>query len=134
MHDKPSRRSYLRHILQYLSRLDKTPLPWWLSLLISRGVETHSSITCRFPHFLCQAAPYILQTLPLSKHVYSMSAGSDVFDLASQEITTYHARFPKPLYRYKVLCHFGPNVVASNGAEWKKYRKITAPAFSEVLS
>ena len=27
---------------------------------------------------------------------------------------------------------FGPNVVASEGEEWKKYRKIVAPAFSEV--
>jgi hypothetical protein len=27
---------------------------------------------------------------------------------------------------------FGANVVASEGEEWKKYRKIVAPAFSEV--
>ena len=27
---------------------------------------------------------------------------------------------------------FGPNIVAAEGEEWKKYRKITAPAFSEV--
>jgi len=30
------------------------------------------------------------------------------------------------------LAVFGPNIVASEGEEWKKYRKITAPAFSEV--
>ena len=34
--------------------------------------------------------------------------------------------------RYKPLTIFGPNIVASDGEEWKKYRKITAPAFSEV--
>jgi hypothetical protein len=31
-----------------------------------------------------------------------------------------------------MLTVFGPNIVASVGEEWKKYRKITAPAFSEV--
>ena len=53
-------------------------------------------------------------------------------DLSSQEITTYRYRFPKPIFRYQVLAVFGPNIVASVGEEWKKYRKITAPAFSEV--
>jgi len=27
---------------------------------------------------------------------------------------------------------FGPNIITSEGEEWKKYRKIAAPAFSEV--
>jgi hypothetical protein len=76
----------------------------------------------------------MLQMLPLLKYVCSMSAGSDVFDLASQEIITYRARFPKPVFRYKVISVFGSNIVASEGAMWKKYRKIAAPAFSEVLS
>jgi hypothetical protein len=56
----------------------------------------------------------------------------DALDNGSQEITTYRARFPKPIYRYKVLAVFGANIVASEGEEWKKYRKIAAPAFSEV--
>jgi hypothetical protein len=30
------------------------------------------------------------------------------------------------------LAIFGANIVASEGDEWKKYRKIVAPAFSEV--
>ena len=34
--------------------------------------------------------------------------------------------------RYKAVAIFGPNIVASEGEEWKKYRKIAAPAFSEV--
>jgi|SRR5712672_1418015 len=34
--------------------------------------------------------------------------------------------------RYAPATIFGDNIVASEGAEWKKYRKITAPAFSEV--
>jgi len=34
--------------------------------------------------------------------------------------------------KYEIVAVFGRNIVASEGAEWKKYRKITAPAFSEV--
>ncbi|KAG1808691.1 cytochrome P450 [Suillus subaureus] len=40
-------------------------------------------------------------------------------------------RFPKPLGRYAILNFFGENIVASEGNEWKRYRKIVAPAFSE---
>ncbi|KAG1736097.1 cytochrome P450 [Suillus paluster] len=41
------------------------------------------------------------------------------------------ARFPKPLDQYTPLTFFGRNIVASEGDEWKRYRKIVAPAFSE---
>ncbi|KIK42697.1 hypothetical protein CY34DRAFT_83093 [Suillus luteus UH-Slu-Lm8-n1] len=40
-------------------------------------------------------------------------------------------RFPKPLGQYTILTFFGENIVASEGNEWKRYRKIVAPAFSE---
>ncbi|KAH9998676.1 cytochrome P450 [Russula vinacea] len=50
---------------------------------------------------------------------------------AIKEVTTYHARFPKPIFRYEVLAVFGANIVASEGEQWKKYRRIAAPAFSE---
>jgi len=50
---------------------------------------------------------------------------------AIKEVTTSHAKFPKPVSRYKSLTVFGPNIVASEGEGWKKYRKIAAPAFSE---
>ena len=42
------------------------------------------------------------------------------------------ARFPKPIHQYVVLQIFGGNIVASEDEEWKRYRKISAPAFSEV--
>ncbi|KAF4621313.1 hypothetical protein D9613_000776 [Agrocybe pediades] len=48
-----------------------------------------------------------------------------------KEITSSRARFPKPVYQYEVLSFFGRNIVASEGEEWKKYRKISAPAFSD---
>ena len=50
----------------------------------------------------------------------------------TKEVTTSRARFPKPVNLYEVLIIFGTNIVASEGEEWKKYRKIAAPAFSEV--
>ena len=43
-------------------------------------------------------------------------------------------KFPKPIDHYAILRMFGPNVIASEGEEWKKYRRIAAPAFSEVSS
>ncbi|THU83303.1 cytochrome P450 [Dendrothele bispora CBS 962.96] len=47
------------------------------------------------------------------------------------EVTSSRARFPKPVEQYTVLSFFGRNIVASEGEEWKKYRKISAPAFSD---
>jgi hypothetical protein len=52
--------------------------------------------------------------------------------LRSQEVTLSRARFPKPVKAYKVLTVFGGNIVASEGEEWKRYRKVAAPAFSDV--
>ncbi|KAJ3552189.1 hypothetical protein NM688_g4282 [Phlebia brevispora] len=49
----------------------------------------------------------------------------------SQEITTHRLRFPKPVKYYRVLTFFGPNMIASEFNEWKRFRKIAAPAFSE---
>ncbi|CDO70499.1 hypothetical protein BN946_scf184569.g42 [Trametes cinnabarina] len=48
-----------------------------------------------------------------------------------QEVLGARARFPKPMGPYKVLLAFGPNLVASEGDEWKRQRKLVAPAFSE---
>jgi cytochrome P450 len=70
--------------------------------------------------------------------VLSMSAllpfrvSLDIADAALiKEITSSRARFPKPVHYYKRLTFFGRNIVASEGEEWKKYRKISAPAFSD---
>ncbi|KAG1876299.1 cytochrome P450 [Suillus subluteus] len=40
-------------------------------------------------------------------------------------------RFPKPLGQYTVLTFFGENIIASEGNEWKRYRKVVTPGFSE---
>ena len=41
-------------------------------------------------------------------------------------------KFPKPLEMYKPLEPYGPHIVASDYNEWKRYRKVCAPAFAEV--
>ena len=50
----------------------------------------------------------------------------------AQEVTSSRARFPKPTREYEVVSVYGPNIIVAEGEEWKKYRKISAPAFSEV--
>jgi len=50
---------------------------------------------------------------------------------AIKEVTTSRAKFPKPTNLYAALSIFGINIVASEGEDWKKFRKIVAPAFSE---
>lgn len=55
-----------------------------------------------------------------------------IVHLAAQEVTSSRSRFPKPVEQYTALSFYGHNIVASEGEEWKKYRKISAPAFSAV--
>jgi cytochrome P450 len=53
-------------------------------------------------------------------------------DPAEKETTSSRYRFPKPVHHYGLLLYFGSNIVASDGEEWKRFRKIAAPAFSDV--
>ena len=55
-----------------------------------------------------------------------------IYSHSSQEITTARARFPKPAREYEIVSIYGPSIVSCEGEEWKKYRKISAPAFSHV--
>ncbi|KAI0760164.1 cytochrome P450 [Fomes fomentarius] len=49
----------------------------------------------------------------------------------AKEIIGARARFPKPLSAYQILATFGSNILVTEGDEWKRQRKIAAPAFSE---
>lgn len=49
-----------------------------------------------------------------------------------QEVMGARARFPKPTDVYELLATFGTNILVTEGEEWKRQRKIAAPAFSEV--
>ncbi|KAI0252522.1 cytochrome P450 [Lactifluus subvellereus] len=73
-----------------------------------------------------QDATALITTFPRPEcTIYLADAG------AIKEVTTSRARFPKPIKLYVPLTIFGKNIVASEGEEWKRYRKIAAPAFSE---
>ncbi|KAJ7583975.1 cytochrome P450 [Mycena floridula] len=50
---------------------------------------------------------------------------------ALKEVCSSRTRFPKPVELYESLLFFGSNIVTAEGDEWKKSRKIAAPAFSE---
>ncbi|KAJ3966044.1 cytochrome P450 [Lentinula raphanica] len=50
---------------------------------------------------------------------------------AIKEVTLSRARFPKPVQQYKVISFFEDNIVTSEGDDWKQYRKVAAPAFSD---
>ena len=41
--------------------------------------------------------------------------------------------FQKPTRQYELLNFYGRNIVSTEGDEWKKFRKLCAPAFSEVI-
>ncbi|KAI5119154.1 hypothetical protein M0805_005233 [Coniferiporia weirii] len=48
-----------------------------------------------------------------------------------KEITSSRAKWVKPVEQYGLVLQFGRNIVATEGDEWKKHRKIANPAFSE---
>ena len=60
--------------------------------------------------------------------------GRYFYNFATQEVTSLRSLFPKALENYGSLSFYGPNIVVSEHEEWKKYKKIAAPAFSEVSS
>jgi cytochrome P450 len=45
---------------------------------------------------------------------------------------TQHGAFPKPLAIYKLLSIFGSNILATEGEEWRRHRKIVARSFGET--
>ncbi|KAK0463297.1 cytochrome P450 [Armillaria novae-zelandiae] len=47
------------------------------------------------------------------------------------EFLVADATLIKPVSMFQRLSIFGPNIVASEGDTWRKYRKISAPAFSD---
>ena len=48
-----------------------------------------------------------------------------------KEITSSRQRFPKPVEMYEGLLFYGNNIVVSEHDEWKRFRKICGPSFSE---
>ncbi|KAK7996998.1 hypothetical protein PG989_005038 [Apiospora arundinis] len=47
------------------------------------------------------------------------------------QITERRTDFPKDTRMYKAIDIFGENLVTTDGADWVRHRKATAPTFSE---
>ena len=63
---------------------------------------------------------------PIVTDQQSLTAG------VAQILFNSRTRFPKPVEEYDLLRFFGNNILTTEFEEWKRYRKIAAPAFSEV--
>ena len=50
---------------------------------------------------------------------------------AIMELTARHSNLPKPADLMQILNIFGPTLTASEGAEFRRYRKLAAPFFNE---
>ena len=50
---------------------------------------------------------------------------------AAKAVFTDRRAFGKPIQDYEILKFFGPNVVVTEGEEWRRHRKLTGPSFSE---
>lgn len=71
------------------------------------------------------ADPVALKARPASEgHVSSLLT-------LWQELLSSRTRFVKPVEHYGPLDYFGPNIVVSEGAEWKRHRTPVQRSFSE---
>jgi cytochrome P450 len=50
---------------------------------------------------------------------------------ANSQIATRRTEFEKPIEDYVIVNHFGRNILSSEGSDWRRQRKLIAPAFSE---
>jgi cytochrome P450 len=50
---------------------------------------------------------------------------------ANVQLTTRRKDFVKPVELYAIVDIFGPSLLTTEGDDWKRHRKIVAPAFSE---
>jgi hypothetical protein len=60
-------------------------------------------------------------------HFFFSSSNAEV----NSQIATRRTEFEKPIENYVVVNHFGRNMLSADGADWKRQRKMVAPAFSE---
>ncbi|KAF8897050.1 cytochrome P450 [Gymnopilus junonius] len=95
-----------------------------------RGVTAGKNHLFNEKHELFESAGWDIRTsvsvIPRSRTAVILADAA-----AIKEVTSSRARFPKPVHHYRALTFYGHNIVASEGEEWKKYRKISAPAFSD---
>src|SRR3569833_134372 len=79
----------------------------------------------RYAPFAHMGSDTFLTVTPSGSILYTADA-----DVISQ-ILGRMADFPKPTFLYKNVDIFGKNVVTTEGAAWRRHRKLVAPAFGE---
>jgi len=52
-------------------------------------------------------------------------------NVVKEIFTTHKEKIIKPVQQYAILGFYGHNILISEGAEWKKHRRIADPAFSD---
>ena len=62
----------------------------------------------------------------LTEHFFYSDA-----DVVHEVVIEKRDALEKPLELYSPLDLFGPSIVSTNGAEWKKHRSLSQPGFSE---
>ncbi|KAH8881377.1 cytochrome P450, partial [Thozetella sp. PMI_491] len=79
----------------------------------------------RYAPFAALGTDTFLAVSPGGSILYT--ADADVI----HQITTRKLDFPKPTIYYKSLELFGTNVASTEGADWRRHRKLVGPAFGE---
>ncbi|KAF5311992.1 hypothetical protein D9619_003403 [Psilocybe cf. subviscida] len=85
--------------------------------------------------FVEKHKPYAKLGWDVNSHRYLIPNIKIVMTVADphiiKDITNSRARFPKATQVYEALNFYGRNIISTEGEEWKKYRKICAPAFND---
>ncbi|KAJ7584430.1 cytochrome P450 [Mycena floridula] len=136
-----ARLQYVSSFLQcHLRLIDIRNIPGWISLL---GAKHPIGPFISGPSWFV-AGPF---NFFKEKHRIYERAGWDIHPVISlcpvevvlflsdaatiKEICSDRVGFPKPILQYKAIAFLGDNIVASEGEDWKKFRKLSNPAFSE---
>lgn len=123
-------RQYLPHLFNQLSLVQVTilNLSYANKLVCSEASNKSHRLFC----YRAQRYKFSLRIHRLSKLVGFYWLLHKASYVVLKEILSTRTQFPKPLERYTILSFFGPNILVSEADDWKKYRKISAPSFSEV--
>ena len=121
-------------LTQISSLLDGMPLQWWVYCTPHVEGCDLRTVVCQVSMWPPRADIYLADAATIKVRAWNTlpRTGCILSLLCLQEVASSRARFPKPVKLYQVLMIFGRNIVASEGEEWKRYRTVTAPAFSEV--
>ena len=108
------------------------PLRWWVYHTPHVGGRDLSTVVCQVSVWPPRANIYLADAAAIRVRDTLNRTRSILSFICLQEVASSRVRFPKPVKLYKVLSVFGGNIASSEGEEWKRYRTIAAPAFSEV--